>query len=48
MLKASQKNNDEEDTSYDVISLFASKPVDETIDYICEQIYEHNVKTSLR
>ena len=43
MLKALPTNNDEEDISYDVISLFTSIPVDKTIDYICEQIYEHTI-----
>ena len=38
-------NEDEEDVSYDVESLFTSIPVKDTIDYICNEIY---VKKSLK
>ena len=32
---------DEEDVSYDVESLFTSIPINETIEYICDEIYIH-------
>ena len=38
-LKDAQSNEEEEDVSYDVDSLFTSIPVAETIDYICDKIY---------
>ena len=34
-------NNDEEDVSYDIESLFASIPVQNTINYICDEIHTH-------
>ena len=34
--------DDEEDVSYDVESLFTSIPIDETIKFICDEIYIHN------
>ena len=33
--------DDEEDVSYDVESLFTNVPIQETINYIIEQIYVH-------
>ena len=33
--------DDEEDVSYDVESLFTNIPIQETINYITEQIYVH-------
>ena len=33
--------DDEEDVSYDVESLFTSRPIKDTIEYIIEQIYKH-------
>ena len=41
-LKSKDKNEDEEDVSYDVVSLFTSIPIEETIDYICDEIYIRN------
>ena len=34
-------SEDEEDVSYDVESLFTNIPIKETIDFICEEIYDH-------
>ena len=34
-------NDDEEDISYDIESLFTSIPVQNTINYICDEIYTH-------
>ena len=33
--------DDEKDVSYDVESLFTNIPIEETINYITEQIYVH-------
>ena len=41
LIKADNLQDNEEYVSYDVESLFTSIPVDETIDYICDQIYVH-------
>ena len=34
-------SEDEEDVSYDVESLFTNIPINETIDFICDEIYIH-------
>ena len=39
--------DDEEDVSYDVESLFTNTPTQETINYITEQIYVHKKLTSI-
>ena len=33
--------DDEEDVSYDIESLFTSIPIDETIEYVCDEIYKN-------
>ena len=39
--------DDEEDVSYDVESLFINIPIEETINYITEQIYVHKTLTPI-
>ena len=39
--------NHEEDVSYDVESLFTNIPIQETINYITEQIYVHKKLTPI-
>ena len=39
--------DDEEDVSYDVESLFTNTPIQETIYYIIEQIYVHKKLTAI-
>ena len=34
-------SEDEEDGSYDIESLFTNIPINETIDFICDEIYIH-------
>ena len=41
LLKDVTFEEDEEDVSYDVESLFTSIPIKETIEYICDEIYVH-------
>ena len=43
LLKGSPINEDEQDVSYDVESLFTSIPVSETIDFILSEIYDRKV-----
>ena len=38
--------DDEEYVSYNAVSLFANIPLDETIDYIIENIYTHKKATT--
>ena len=42
ILEENPIKEDEEDVSYDVESLFTNVPIDETIEYILEEIYTHN------
>ena len=39
--------DDEEDVSYDVESLFTNIPIQETINYITEQVYVHKKLTPI-
>ena len=41
MLNRVELSEDEEDVSYDVESLFTNIPINETIDFICDEIYIH-------
>ena len=41
MLNRVKRSEDEEDVSYDVESLFTNIPINETIDFICDEIYIH-------
>ena len=41
MLNRVEISEDEEDVSYDTVSLFTNIPINETIDFICDEIYIH-------
>ena len=41
MLNRVELSEDEEDVSYDVESLFTNIPINETTDFICDEIYIH-------
>ena len=43
LLKSIENNNDNEDVSFDVESLFASIPIKETIDYIIHKMYTKKI-----
>ena len=44
-IKECQLNFNEEDVSYDAVSLFTSIPVQDTIKYICDEIYRQKYIT---
>ena len=41
MLNRLEMSEDEEDVSYSIESLFTNNPINETIDFICDEIYIH-------